>query len=132
MKTVRSSGRRRFLKSAGLAGAAALGLPSVAGAQQSAPAPTPRAVPPPTKTGAEEAVIPPSRVEVAESGRYGADVMVDVIKTLGIEYIAINPANTYRAFHESLLNYGGNKMPEVLTALHEEQATSMAQGYYKI
>jgi len=132
MKNAPSSGRRRFLKSAGLAGAAALGLPGGASAQTASAPPAARAVPPPSRTGAEETVIPPAAVEVAESGRYGADVMVDVIKTLGIEYIVVNPANTFRALHESLLNYGGNKMPEVLTALHEEQAVSMAQGYYKI
>jgi acetolactate synthase-1/2/3 large subunit len=127
-------GRRRFLKSAGLVSAAALGLPSPSTAgQDAAPNATPtRAVLPPTRTDAEETVIPPAAVDVAGSGRYGADVMVDVIKTLGIEYICVNPANTFRAFHESLVNYGGNKMPEVLTCLHEEQAVSMAQGYYKI
>jgi acetolactate synthase I/II/III large subunit len=132
MKSERSSGRRRFLKSAGLASAAALGLPTISGAQpQGQSGPSSRAVPPPINTAAET-VIPPAPVEVAESGRYGADIMVDVIKTLGIEYIAVNPANTYRALHESLVNYGGNQTPEVLTALHEEQAVSMAQGYYKI
>jgi acetolactate synthase-1/2/3 large subunit len=134
MKGARSTDRRRFLKSAGLAGAAALSIPGAAGAQQApanAAAP-PRAIPLPTRTDAQETVIPPAPAEVAVSGRYGADQMVDVIKSLGIEYIAINPANTFRALHESLVNHGGNKTPEVLTALHEEQAVAMGQGYYKI
>jgi acetolactate synthase-1/2/3 large subunit len=131
MKRVRSAGRREFLKGAGI-GAAALALPGVPVAAQQPGAARPAAIPPPARTDAEETVIPPAPVEVAQSGRYGADVMIDVIKTLGIDYIAINAANTFRAFHESLINHGGNKMPEVLTALHEEQAVAMAQGYYKI
>jgi acetolactate synthase-1/2/3 large subunit len=134
MRKSRSAGRRQFLKNAGLAGAAAFAIPSApagaAGAQQ--PPPPGRAIPPPARTDAEETVIPPAEVAVAQSGRYGADAMVDVLKKLDIEYIAINPANTFRALHESLINYGGNKSPEVLTSLHEEQAVAMAHGYYKI
>jgi hypothetical protein len=50
------------------------------GAQQPGPASngSARAVPPPPINNAAETVIPPAAVEVAESGRYGADVMVDV------------------------------------------------------
>lgn len=57
--------------------------------------------------------------------------MVDVIKSLGIGYIASNPAHSFRGLHESLINYGGNK-PEFLLCLHEEIAVAMAHGYYKI
>src|SRR5438128_4651172 len=57
--------------------------------------------------------------------------MVDVIKTLGIKYLPANCASSYRAIHESLINYGGNRMPEFLTCMHEESAVGMAHGYYK-
>ena len=46
----------------------------------------------------------------------GSDYMVDVLKTLDIEYLAANPGSTYESLHESLINYGDNKMPEFLTA----------------
>jgi hypothetical protein len=43
-----------------------------------------------------------------------------------------NCASSFRAIHESLINYGGNKMPEYLTCTHEESAVGMAHGYFKI
>jgi len=58
--------------------------------------------------------------------------MVDVIKTLGFEYVAANPGSAFRGIHESLINYGGNKMPELLTCCHEESSVAMAHGYFKI
>ena len=58
--------------------------------------------------------------------------MVDLIKSLGIEYAAANPGGSFRALHESLVNYGGNRMPELLTCLHEESSVAMAHGYAKI
>jgi len=47
--------------------------------------------------------------------RPGSDFMVDVLKTLNIEYLAANPGSTYESLHESLVNYGKNQMPEFLT-----------------
>ena len=58
--------------------------------------------------------------------------MVDVIKTLDIKYLPSNPASSFRALHESLIDYGGNKQPEFLTCMHEESAVGMAHGYFKI
>jgi thiamine pyrophosphate-dependent acetolactate synthase large subunit-like protein len=65
-------------------------------------------------------------------GVAGSDFMVDVIKTLDIKYLPANPASSFRAIHESLINYGGNKMPEFLTCTHEESAVGMAHGYFKV
>ena len=62
----------------------------------------------------------------------GSDFMVDVIKSLDIEYLASNPGSTFESLHESLINYGGNTKPEFLTVMHEETAIAMAQGYYKV
>ena len=58
--------------------------------------------------------------------------MLDVIKSLGMEYCAANPGSTFRALHESIINYGANKMPELLTCCHEESSVGMAHGYAKI
>jgi acetolactate synthase-1/2/3 large subunit len=63
--------------------------------------------------------------------RPGSDFMVDVIKTLNFEYVATNPGSSFRSLHESLVNYGGNTKPELLTCLHEESAVGMAHGYAK-
>lgn len=62
----------------------------------------------------------------------GSDFMVDVIKSLDIDYLATNPGSSFRGLHESLVNYGGNSKPELLTCTHEEQAVGMGHGYYKV
>jgi acetolactate synthase I/II/III large subunit len=112
--------RRRFLKGAGIvAGAAPIALAQVRVAQNRAPAA-------PAEGGKG------ARVEVLTNERPGADFMLEVIKQLGIEYCAANPASSCRALHESMINYGGNKMPELLTACHEESSVAMGHGYAKI
>src|SRR5438093_11336431 len=58
--------------------------------------------------------------------------MGDVIKSLGIEYIAANPGSSFRSLHESIINYGGNKNPELLTCCHEESSVALADGYAKV
>jgi thiamine pyrophosphate-dependent acetolactate synthase large subunit-like protein len=59
--------------------------------------------------------------------------MVQVIRDLGIEYVAANPGSTFEGLQESFINYGNppNHMPEFITALHEESAVAMAHGYAK-
>jgi len=57
--------------------------------------------------------------------------MADVLKAIGLKYVAINPAAGFRSLQESIINYSGNKNPEIITCLHEETATHMAQGYAK-
>ncbi len=74
----------------------------------------------------------PAVAEVLTTERPGADFMVDVIKSLGIEYICANPGSSFRGLHESVINYGGNKGPEFITCCHEESAVGMAHGYAKI
>ena len=129
--------RRGFLKgaAAGAAGAAAalVAKPEAAKAQEAAevhrPA-TPTPLPGAKQTAAE--TTPPPHVDVYTTDRPGSDFMVDVIKTLGFEYVAANPGSSFRGLHESLINYGGNKAPELLTCCHEESSVAMAHGYAKI
>ncbi len=73
-----------------------------------------------------------SAVEVLTADRPGSDFMVDIIKSLGFEFICANPGSSFRGLHESIINYGGNKAPELITCCHEEQAVAMADGYAKI
>ena len=119
--------RRRFLKGAGLAGAAALTTPLQAVAAQTAPA---RNTVPLPNRAAETAV--PAALEPLTVGRSGSDFMIDCLKSLGFEYMAANPASSFRGLHELLVNYGGNKDPEFLTCSHEEVSAAMGHGYYKI
>jgi len=57
--------------------------------------------------------------------------MVDVIKSLPVEYIFSSPGSSFRSLHESVVNYGGNK-PEFITCTHEEIGVAMGNGYAKI
>ncbi|MPZ39588.1 MAG: thiamine pyrophosphate-binding protein [Rhizobiales bacterium] len=65
------------------------------------------------------------------TGRPNSDFMVDVIKSLKIDYCYSNPASSFRALHESMINYGSNKMPEFITCMHEESSVAMCHGYFK-
>jgi thiamine pyrophosphate-dependent acetolactate synthase large subunit-like protein len=131
--------RRKFLTGVAIAGAAGAVAPNgAAGAATSAlqPAgaavrPRPSALPPTEAVARAETGVPDIG-PYAKEGRPGSDFMVDVIKTLNIKYLPSNPASSFRALHESLINYGGNKTPEFLTCLHEESAVGMGHGYYKI
>ena len=125
-----SVGRRGFLKGAA-AGAAALvaNTPEML-AQQAQPA-RGAALPSASALAAETGDVS-TRVEVLTADRPGSDYMVDVLKSLGFEYIAANPGSSFRALHESLINYGGNRAPELLTCCHEESSVALADGYAKV
>jgi thiamine pyrophosphate-dependent acetolactate synthase large subunit-like protein len=62
---------------------------------------------------------------------YGSDVIVDLLRAAGIEYAAFNPGASFRGIHDSIVNYGGNRMPEAITCTHEEISVAMAHGYAK-
>jgi len=124
------SGRRNFLKGATIAGAAALTAPARAATAPSAAAPRAKAAPPGPRLAAAE-TMPPIKDPVTQTTS-GGDFMVDVFKTLDIDYLAMNCASSFRGLHEAVLNHGGNTKPEILTCPHEEIAVHMAQGYAKI
>lgn len=67
-----------------------------------------------------------------DSGFWGSDVIAEVLRTLDIPYIALNPGASYRWLHDSLVNYLGNRAPQMLLCLHDETAVSIAQGYAKV
>ena len=59
---------------------------------------------------------------------YGSDIVVDLLKLYGIEYVSLNPGASFRGLHDSLVNYGGNN-PEIIECSHEKVAVMMAHGY---
>jgi acetolactate synthase-1/2/3 large subunit len=62
---------------------------------------------------------------------YGSDAIAAVLRALDIPYVALNPGASYRGLHDSLVNYLGNRTPEMILCLHDEHAVSIAQGYCK-
>ena len=125
--------RRGFLAAAAVTGAAtAVASPQATATSASSASVLPRvpsALPPTMRVAAAETAPPKELPRIG--GVAGSDFMVDVIKTLDIKYMPSNPASSFRGLHESLINYGGNKMPEFLTCAHEESAAGMAHGYFK-
>jgi thiamine pyrophosphate-dependent acetolactate synthase large subunit-like protein len=128
--------RRKFLAGVAIAGAAGASAPADAKTSTTMldASPRPSALPPTAKLAATETATPQEIKQDSkhEGGRPGSDFMVDVIKSLDIKYLPCNPASSFRALHESLIDYGGNKQPEFLTCMHEESAVGMAHGYFKI
>ncbi len=118
--------RRQFL--AGVAAAPAVGLAAAAApaVAQAAAAPRPSI---PAVAGEDRSLndLPPQTI-----GKTGSDFMVDVLKSVGIDYIASCPGSTFRAIHESIITYGNNSKPEFLTTLHEDTSAAMCHGYAKI
>jgi len=126
--------RREFLQKGALAGAAAI----VGGSAELTAQNTPPAVPAspvapttPVLTAAAEAAGPGEAQVLRDNQRSGSDFMLDVFKSLGFEYVAANPGSSFRGLHESIINYGGNRAPEMITCMHEESAVAMAHGYFK-
>ena len=116
--------RRNFLKQAVAgAGTAAAAI----GAARAADAPAK----PVAASAAASAPAAAAEGGVRSIERPGSDFMIDVIRTLDIDYVSTNPGSSFRSLHESLVNYGGNKKPELLTCTHEESAVAMAHGYAK-
>ena len=117
--------RRSFLKGAAAAGAAA----AAAGASVKLAAAADTAGE--AGKAAEKTKAPAKLPSETFITHPGSDFMADVLKKIGLQYIAINPAAGFRSLQESIINYLGNKNPEILTCLHEETATAMAHGYAK-
>src|SRR5580704_4219815 len=120
--------RRTFLRSAAVGAAALVATPGITEAKSRKS--NRGGGPPPMSQDAE--VNPPSKLDVLTEDRSGSDFMVDVLKSLDIDYICSNPGSSIRGLHESILNYGGNKKPEFITCLHEESSVGMAHGYAKV
>ncbi len=125
--------RRKFLAAAAVAGAAGAVDPVAAAPaiSEQRQARRPSVLPPNAHVAAAE-IGTPDVPPYSTEGRPASDFMVDVIKTLDIKYLPANPASSYRAIHESLIDYGKNTMPEFLTCMHEESAVGIAHGYFKI
>ena len=59
---------------------------------------------------------------------------MDVLRSLGIEYFAATPGNTFMGIHEAVINYGMLTQPNLrfITTMHEEASVAMSHGYSKI
>lgn len=123
--------RRHFLGSGAAAGAASVLPGKIAGAQSANTTARPASLPPSAAQMEREVgdARPPATFRAAQ--RPGSDLIVQVLRDLGVEYVASNPGSSFEGLQESIINYGEppNVMPEFISALHEESAVDMAHGY---
>lgn len=70
---------------------------------------------------------------IANTGpEWGSDAVADMLRTLDIPYMTLNPGASFRGIHDSIVNYLDNNAPKLLLCLHEEAAVSIAHGYAKV
>src|SRR5262245_14021370 len=75
-------------------------------------------------------MTPPAGPSAAHPG-YGSDLVVDLLRAVGVEHVALNPGATFRGLHDSLVNYSGPGGPELVLTTHEEIAVAVSHGYAK-
>jgi acetolactate synthase I/II/III large subunit len=140
-RTKEPSNPRRDFLTRGTLGAAALVVAPHAAAQATAadklekptPAPASGRAALPTEAEARADMDPPAPIPPGAPIEVNpvSDYMVDVLKSLQIDYIATNPGSSFDSLHESIVNHGGNLQPELLTVLHEDAGAAMAHAYAK-
>ena len=122
--------RRGFLRAATLAGTGAI-VPGVSSSPPAGEAPPRRHTVQLAAREAEQGTPPPVTVHQASCG---SDFMIDVMRNVGIEYVAAIPGNTFKGLHESVINYGMTSAPslELICCMHEEMSVAIAHGYAKV
>jgi benzoylformate decarboxylase len=76
----------------------------------------------------KDPLLKPSNAQMG----WTSDAMAETLRRLDVKYIALTPGASYRGLHDSLVNYLGNRDPQMMVCLHEEHAVGIAQGYGKI
>ena len=75
---------------------------------------------------AEAPVASPEQKEI-----WGSDAIAAVLRAIDVPYLALNPGASYRGLHDSIVNYLGNRTPQMLLSIHDENAVTIAHGYAK-
>ena len=63
---------------------------------------------------------------------YNSDTIAQMLREIGLKYVAVCPGSSFRGLHESLVNALGNRDPEMILCLHEENAVAIAHGYARV
>lgn len=63
---------------------------------------------------------------------WNSDTVAELLRDIGLDFVALCPGSSFRGLHESLVNHLGNQRPEMLLCLHEENAVAIAHGYARV
>lgn len=69
---------------------------------------------------------------LANAPQYGSDVVASLLREFEIPYFALVPGSSFRGLQDSLVNYLGNRDPQMVVCLHEEHAVAIANGYARV
>ncbi len=77
-------------------------------------------------------IVHDAPVRSRESDQFwGSDAFAAMLRELDMPYISLNPGASYRGLHDSIVNYLGNRTPQMLVSIHDENAVAIAHGYWK-
>ncbi|MES2561158.1 MAG: thiamine pyrophosphate-dependent enzyme [Pseudomonadota bacterium] len=84
------------------------------------------------KTPLDAAIVHDSPLPIEPDAEFwGSDWIAAIVRELDIPYIALVPGSSYRGLHDSIVNYLGNRAPQMILTIHEETAVAIAHGYSK-
>ena len=83
------------------------------------------------KSGKSSQIDQPKNIGNPRMG-WASDAIAELLTRMDFPYISLVPGASYRGFHDSLVNYLGNKNPRMLVNMHEEHAVAVAHGYAKV
>ncbi len=63
---------------------------------------------------------------------WASDVAAEMLRRSGLKYISLVPGASFRGLHDSLVNYLGNRDPEMVLCLTEQAAVAIAHGYARV
>lgn len=66
-----------------------------------------------------------------KTAQWGSDAIAEVMHSLDLRYVALNPGASYRGLHDSLVNFT-NGDPRLILCVHEETAVAIAHGWGKV
>jgi thiamine pyrophosphate-dependent acetolactate synthase large subunit-like protein len=84
------------------------------------------------QTREQVAVVTNGRTGRAGKAEFGSDVVVELLRELGIQNVALNPGASYRGLHDSIVNFEGRESPQIILCAHEEIAVAIAGGYARV
>ncbi|MDB5846803.1 MAG: acetolactate synthase [Rhodoferax sp.] len=63
---------------------------------------------------------------------WASDAIAEMLRSMDIPFVLLNPGASFRGLHDSLVNHLGNEKPQMVVVLHEEHAVAIAHGYTKV
>lgn len=67
----------------------------------------------------------------ASGAGWVSDMVVERLRELGCRYLPLTPGSSFRGLHDSVVNHGGNRDPQLILCVHEAIAVATAHAYAK-